>query len=138
MNMFQKNAAATPAAYLKAIADPARHADMVAIDKLVREEAPDLKPHMQSGMIGYGTYHYKSASGREGDWPPIALASRAQYISVYVCCIVDGKYLPEMAKAAFPKADIGKSCIRFKRLSDIDQKALRKVIRDGVRAMPKT
>jgi hypothetical protein len=128
MNMFKPHPAATPAEYLRSIADPERHKDMVALHKLIAKHFPKLKPHMQSGMIGYGSFHYKSKSGREGEWPPIALSSRAQYISVYACAVVDGKYVAEASKDKFPKASIGKSCIRFKKLADIDEKALVEVL----------
>jgi hypothetical protein len=125
---------ATPEEYLAAIQEP-RQADMLRLHALIQKAAPKLPPAMVSGMIGYGSYHYKYASGREGDWPIIALASNKNYISVYVCASEDGQYVAERHKDELPKASIGKSCIRFKRLSDIDLKALERIIKIGVRAM---
>jgi hypothetical protein len=89
-------------------------------------------------MIGYGSYHYKYASGREGDWPVISLASRKNYISVYVCGAEGGEYVAERRKEELPKASVGKSCIRFKRVSDIDLKALESIIKEGARMIAKT
>lgn len=85
-------------------------------------------------MIGYEMYHYKYASGREGDWPIIALASQKNYISVYVCGVKKGKYVAELHKKDFPKASIGRSCIRFKKLEDIDLKTLGEVIKEGAKS----
>jgi hypothetical protein len=136
MNMFEPITAATPAAYIKAIADPERRADITALDKRIRKEFPTLKPHLQGGMLGYGSYHYKSKSGREGDWPPIGLANRAQYIAVYACGVTtDGKYVAELAKKRMPKADVGKSCIRFKKLSDMDLDVLMDVLRESAKGL---
>ena len=84
---------------------------------------------MISGMMGYGKFHYKSSSGREGDWCVIGLASQKNYISVYLCAPDEKGYLAEQNKARFPKASIGKSCIRFKKSSDIDLKVLAELIK---------
>ncbi len=86
-------------------------------------------------MIGYGKYHYRYASGREGDWSVIALASQKNYISVYVCAS-DGKaYVVERRARELPKASVGKSCIRFKRIADIDLETLGSIIREGAALM---
>ena len=87
-------------------------------------------------MIGYGTYHYKYASGREGDWCVIGLSSRKNYISLYVCAVKDGKYVAESFKENLPKADIGKSCVRFKKFEDITFPELRELLLLGSEAEP--
>jgi len=86
-------------------------------------------------MIGYGTYHYRYASGREGDCAIIGLASNKNYISVYVMGTSEGEYVAEKNRGLVPKADVGKSCIRFKKLEDIDPAALGKIVKEGARAM---
>jgi len=77
-----------------------------------------------------GTYKY--AGGREGDGCRIALAGNQNYISLHICADEEG-YVAERHKAALPKAKIGRPCVRFKRLSDLDQAALVKLIREGAR-----
>lgn len=119
--------AATPDEYIDALDEP-RRADIAALDRLIREILPDLEPHMRSGMIGYGSYHYRYASGREGDWFVVGLASNRRYISLYVVCTVEGRYVAETFKERLPAADIGKSCVRFKRLSDLDPQGLRDLL----------
>ena len=51
--------------------DEPRKSEVVALHQLISKAVPKLKPALVSGMIGYGKYHYKNASGREVDWPPM-------------------------------------------------------------------
>lgn len=121
--MKNKSQASTPEQYLAELAEP-RRSEFQRIHELVRETLPDLEPHMQSGMLGYGRYHYKYASGREGDWFRVGLASNKRYISLYICAADERGYVAERFRERMPKADIGKSCVRFKRLDDLDRDAL--------------
>jgi hypothetical protein len=130
MNMFKPTKAKTVDAYIRSIDEP-RRAEVEKVDQLIRESAPDLKRYFAYNMIGYGEFHYKSKSGREGDWPVIALASQKNYISVYVCVADSKGYLPEQRAAQLGKVSVGKSCIRFKQLSDIDQKAFASIISEA-------
>jgi hypothetical protein len=120
----------TPAEYIAKLDEP-RKSDVATLDKMIRKLAPKLKPFIHAGMLAYGPCHYKYASGRQGDWFRIGLASNKNYISLYICA-TDGKcYVTEHFKKALPKANIGKSCVRFNRLSDLDEAALSKLIRVG-------
>jgi hypothetical protein len=122
----------TPAEYIEKLDEP-RKTEIAALDALIRKTAPKLEPFIYSGMLGYGPWHYKYESGREGDGCRIALASNQNYISLYVSCTDDKGYVAECYKEALPKAKIGKSCVRFKRLSDLDQTALKKLIGEGAK-----
>jgi hypothetical protein len=128
MNMFKPTSAQSPDEYIAMIDEPRRQ-DIQTLHNLIQKTVPKLKPRILYGMIGYGTYHYRYASGREGDWSLIALASQKNYISVYVCCEQNGTYLAEEYKDKLPKASIGKSCIRFKALKDIDLSVLTEIIK---------
>jgi hypothetical protein len=100
------------------------------LHRIIREEAPRLKPTMDFGFLGYGRFHYKYASGREGEWTKIGVANNKRYISLY-CCAADARgYVAERYRKTLPKASIGKSCVRVKRLDDLDERALRALIRD--------
>ena len=90
------------------------------VDGAIREAVPDLDVRMWGRFIGYGTYHYRYASGREGDWFPIGLANNKQYVSLYICAADDQGYLAEANADRLGKVSVGKSCIRFKRLEDLD------------------
>lgn len=133
MNMFKPTEAKTPDEYISMIEEP-RRSVIQQLHDMIQKTVPELKPHILVGMIGYGSYHYKSKSGREGEWSVIALASQKNYISVYVCGVEDGEYVAEKHKGDFPKASIGKSCIRFKKLEDINLDLLMKVIKEGANA----
>ena len=124
-------AVTTPEDYLAAVA-PERRADIAALHALIREVAPTLPPFICSGMLGYGPIHYKYASGREGDTARLALASNAQYISLYAMAADERGYVAEHFKERLPKASIGKACVRFKRLADLDLAALRDLVRETV------
>jgi hypothetical protein len=120
----------TPAEYIAKLKEP-RKSEVAALDNLIRKLAPGLAPFVHIGILAYGPWHYKYASGREGDWFRIGVASNQSYISLYVCA-TDGKtYVAEKFKKALPKAKIGKSCVRFKRLSDLDEAALARLIRES-------
>src|SRR6185503_9812156 len=130
MNMFKTTAAKTPEEYVDLITEP-RKSEIKKLDAFIRKTVPKLKPFIINGMIGYGSFHYKSKSGIEGDWAKILLAAQKNYISVYVCAIDAGQYVAEKYKKDFPKANIGKSCIRFKKTEDIDLEMLKKVLLEG-------
>lgn len=132
--MFKRGGAETPEAYIAGLEEPRRSQIQALYDRIV-QTVPDQTPHMMSGMIAFGTYQYKYASGREGDWAPVALASNKNYISVYISAADSDGYVAERYKARLPKASIGKSCIRFKRPHDIDLHELMECVREGV-AMP--
>jgi hypothetical protein len=122
--MQGKSTAASHDEYLDGLAEP-RRTDLRALHELIRATVPELEPTMEFGMPGYGKYHYRYDSGREGDWIRVCFASNKNYISLYVAATtVDGGHLAESYRAKLPKASIGKSCIRFKRLSDLDTSVL--------------
>lgn len=121
--------AATHEEYISEV-EERRRPDIQRLHDLVRKWAPELEPTMAYGMLGYGSYHYRYASGREGDWMRIGIANNKQYISLY-CCATDGNgYVAERYRERLPKANIGKSCVRFKRLSDLDEDILCELIRE--------
>ncbi len=83
---------------------------------------PKLKPHIIHGMLGYGLYHYKYASGREGDWFVVGLASQKNYVSLYIRAYDKDGYLAENNQSRLGKVSVGRSCIRFKELEDLNLK----------------
>lgn len=126
--MFKPTKARTIEEYIDSIQEP-RKSDIIELDKLIKKAVPSLKPVFAANMLGYGMFHYKSKSGREGDWPVIALASQKNYISLYVCAVFGDKYIAELYKDKLRKASIGKSCIRFKRLSDVNLKIIEEILK---------
>ena len=119
-----------------ATAAPPRRADLERLHGMIREAAPELEVEVTPTMLGYGPYHYRYASGREGDSHLLSIANRKQYISLYVNCASEGRYLAESFAGRLPKADVGRSCIRFKRLADVDAEVLRELVRTAARQGP--
>ena len=120
----------TPAEYIDSV-DDKRRPDIAALDALIRKHAPTLEPVIMGGTLGYGPFHYRYASGREGDACKLAIASNASYISLY-CFAADSEgYVAGRYADRLPKASIGKSCVRFRKLADLDEQALVALIREA-------
>lgn len=124
--------ATTPAAYIAAV-DEKRRGDIEALDALIREHAPTLEPVIMNGMLGYGPFHYRYASGREGDACKLSVASNASYISLYCLAADEDGSIAERYVDRLPKASIGKSCVRFKKLADLDEQVLVALIKETAR-----
>ena len=114
--------------FLAAVPEEQRRADARQLCVLLQEVTHEPPAMWGAGVVGFGSYHYRYASGREGDTSIVSLSSRKQYISLYVQCTVRDEYVAERYKDRLPKADIGKSCIRFKRADDIDFGVLRELL----------
>ena len=81
-------------------------------------------------MIGFGSYHYKSERSRqEGDWPLIGFSPRKAAISLYV---FTGLKEHESLLEGLGKFKMGKACIYVKKLSDIDQEVLKKIMKETI------
>jgi hypothetical protein len=125
----------TPEEYIAGLEEP-RRGEIERLHGLIRETLPGLEPHVASGMLAYGRYRYRYATGREGDASLISLASRKAYISLYVACVSDGAYLAEGYAERLPNASIGKSCVRFKRVDDVNLETVRELITEAARIGP--
>jgi hypothetical protein len=127
MNMFKTTIAKSATEYIS-MQDEPRRSQLKTLHELILKTLPTEKPFILSGMIGYGKFHYESKSGREGDWALIMLANQKNYMSLYICAAEDGKYLAEKYKSKLPKADIGRSCIRFKKIDDLDLDTISEIL----------
>ncbi len=129
MNMFKPTKAKTVKEYMASV--PAERKEMMEfLHAFIQKNAPSLKPHFAANMLGYGSFPYKSSSMKKMmEWPVISLASQKNYVSIYVCSIVNGKYLAETHAKDLGKVSVGKSCIRFKKLEDVNLDALKKVLK---------
>jgi len=128
----------TPDQYLASL--PAeRRAAMLAVHAAIRKAVPKLTPEIMTGMgsspvIGYGKYHYKSASGREGDWFLIGLTAGKNYYSLHICAGDKGGYLVEQNAAKLGKVKTGRSCINFKKLEDLKLDAAMALVKQAVKS----
>ncbi len=129
MNMFAKNEAKSVEQYLANL-PPERTEAIHYLHQFIQDTAPILKPHFAYNMLGYGSFKYKNYKKEIIDWPTVALANQKNYISLYICSVdKDGNYIAEKNKAKLGKVSVGKSCIRFKKLEDLDLEGLKKVLK---------
>lgn len=116
-------------AYLGEIKDEQRRRDcetLVALMSKVTGEAPKM---WGTGIVGFGSYHYKYASGHEGDACLVGFSSRKDAISLYITpCFADHDRLV----AELGKLKAGKACLYVKRLSDINLGILKKIVSKSV------
>ena len=128
----QQKKATTPKQYIDNLAEP-RRSDVAKLHALITKTVPKLEPTIVMGMLGYGPFHYTYESGREGDTAKICVASNASYISLYAMAADDDGYVAERYKDRLPKAKIGKSCVRFKKLDDLDPTALKALLKEAAK-----
>lgn len=128
MNMFKPVQAKSVSEYIGAL-ELERKSQILFLDDLIKKTTPALKPHFAYNMLGYGSFKYLNYKKQEIDWPVIALASQKNYISVYVCALEGKEYIAEKYKDKLGKVSVGKSCIRFKDVKNLNIEELIKVIR---------
>ncbi len=124
-----KSTGADVRAYLDALAPKSRRDDARALDDIF-QDVTGFSPQMWGdSIVGYGRYHYRYASGREGDFLATGFAPRSRNFSVY---IMPGYADFKSILARLGKHKTGKACLHFNRLSDIDTAVLRELILAGL------
>lgn len=112
--------------FIAAIADDRKREDAETLLRLM-ERVTGEKPHMWGpSIIGFGDQHYQYESGREGDWFKIGFSPRKQNLTLYVT-----DYIPadDPLFAKLGKYTTGKACIYIKRLEDVDNGILEKLVK---------
>jgi hypothetical protein len=121
----------TVAAFLATV-DPTRRPDCDTLIEIMRA-ATGAEPRMWgASIVGFGTCHYKYASGREGDWFLTGFSPRKANMSVYVTCSFDSFQEFGDLMDRLGKYKTGKGCLYFKRFSDLDRPAFEQLIRSSV------
>jgi hypothetical protein len=115
--------------FVETITGPQTREDCLAISKLMRE-ATGSEPQMWgSSIVGFGKRIIKYAGGREGEWPIIAFSPRKQDLTLYVGAgLHDAELLKKLGKHT-----LGKGCLYFKRLSDVNLPALKRIIKTAAK-----
>ena len=91
-----------------------------------------LVPMGAGAMLGYRLIPYRPRSARTTTRVPlIALAPQKRHLSVYVCAVVDGAYLPEARAERLGRVSCGRSCVRFSSLDRVDTGELAALVRDA-------
>ena len=128
MNMFAKNEAKSVEEYLLMVPND-RKKDIDFLHDFIQKAVPDLKSYFASNMIGYGSFYYLDSKKQKKDWPIISLANQKNYISIYVCTVVEDKAAAEKYKKELGKLSKGITCIRFKKIEEINLETLKIVLK---------
>jgi len=110
---------------VSALADAGQRADARALIALMSAASGEPPTAGGGDIIGFGSYHYRYDSGREGDAPRIGFAPRKGQIVLY---LMDGFPQHEALLARLGKHKTGKSCLYIKRLGDVDAAVLAELI----------
>ena len=121
-------------AFLNQVADEKKKADSFEIKDMMERLTGEPAKMWGTAIIGFGNYHYKYDSGREGDFMKVGFSPRAQNISLYIMPGFD-RYADYMSKLG--KYKTGKSCLYIKALNDIDRNILEHLIKDSYDYMTK-
>ncbi len=113
------------AAFVANVTDPAQRADAETLIEMMASASGHPPRMWGPSIIGFGSYHYKYDSGREGDSLRIGFSPRKGQTVVY---LIDGYDDRADQLARLGKHKIGKACLYIKRLADIDQAVLGEMI----------
>jgi hypothetical protein len=116
-------------AFIDKLIDPIQREDTRAISAMMERISGEKAKMWGSAIIGFGSRKLKYESGRELDWMKIGFSPRKGSISLYLTSLET--LADELAK--FGKYKTGKGCIYVKRLDDIDQKVLEKMIKKSLK-----
>lgn len=122
-------------AYLDNVTDEQRRQDSYAVLELMREVTGQEPTMWGDSIVGFGSYHYRYASGREGDWFLTGFSPRKQALTLYIMSGF-GEYEELLDKLG--KYTTGKSCLYVKRLEDVDLPTLRELVRRSAEHVAQT
>ena len=120
--------------FLNNVVDKDKKKDCFQVKKWMEEITGEPAKMWGAAIIGFGNYHYKYDSGREGDFMKVGFSPRAQNLTLYIMPGFD-RYPELMDKLG--KYKTGKSCLYIKRLEDIDTKILQTLIKESFGHMTK-
>ncbi len=121
--------------FLNSVPDERKREDSFAILELMRDITGEEPAMWGSSIVGFGSYRYKYASGREGEWFLAGFSPRKQNLTLYIMAGFD-EY--DSLLAELGKYKTGKSCLYINKLADVDLPTLRELVRQSVAHMAKT
>ena len=112
--------------FLNGVENEQKRKDSFAIVQLMQEATGEEPKMWGKAIVGFGSYHYKYASGREGDWMATGFSPRKQNLTLY---IMAGFSEYDALLEKLGKFKTGKSCLYIKKLADVDIPTLRKLVK---------
>jgi len=125
---------ASVTSFINGIEDEQKRRDARKVAAMMRSATGSRARMWGANIVGFGEYHYKYESGREGDFMITGFSPRKQALTVYV---IPGFKHFESLMSKLGKYRTGKSCLYIKRLSDIDENVLQRLITRSVNYMRK-
>ncbi|HSJ35120.1 MAG TPA: DUF1801 domain-containing protein [Acidimicrobiia bacterium] len=116
-------------AFLAGIEDEAKREDARELRQMMAEVTGDDGAMWGDSIVGFGSYHYRYASGREGDWFEVGFSPRKRNLTVY---LVSGFRDRDGLLPRLGKHTTGKACLYLRRLSDVDRDVLRQLVEASV------
>jgi hypothetical protein len=118
--------------FIEGVADEAKRNDCFEILKLMKQVTKEEPKMWGASIVGFGSYHYKGASGREGDWMLTGFSPRKQALTVYLMHGFDAH--KDLLKK-LGKYKTGMGCLYIKTLDDVDRKVLKQLVTASVKRM---
>ena len=115
--------------FLDKITDETRRADCYAVLDMMKRVTKDEPKMWGSSLVGFGNYHYKYASGHEGDCFVTGFAARKGALTLYLTAGVE-RFPKLLAKLGTHKA--GKGCLYIKKLEDVNLSVLEDLVKQSV------
>jgi len=129
----KKNKLSVPK-FLNSIEDEQKRKDSLEILDIMKKITKSEPAMWGSSIVGFGSYHYKYKSGREGDWFLTGFSPRKQNLTLY---IMSGFSEHDELLKKIGRCKTSKGCLYIKRLSDIDKKVLQQVVKKSVDSLSK-
>ena len=118
--------------FLNSVADEQKREDCFEILELMQQVTKETPKMWGSSIVGFGSYHYKGASGREGDWMLTGFSPRKQNLTLYIMGGFDS-HQDLLKKLGKYKTSVG--CLYIKKLDDVDREVLKELVAESVRTM---
>jgi len=115
--------------FLNEITDQKRKEDCFAISRLMSEVVHAEPTMWGPSIVGFGSYHYKYESGREGDAPLVGFSPRKQNLTLYLMSISDQK---DHVIQKLGKFKMSKGCLYINKLEDVNVELLKELIKKSV------
>ncbi|MBL8101348.1 MAG: DUF1801 domain-containing protein [Anaerolineales bacterium] len=118
--------------FLNSVKDGQTRADCFEILKIMKQATKEEPKMWGSSIVGFGSYHYKGASGREGDWMLTGFSPRKQNLTLYLMGGFEA-HADLLKKLGKHKTSVG--CLYIKKLDDVDVKVLKELIKNSYKTM---
>jgi hypothetical protein len=120
--------------FLNSVTDEQKREDCFEILRLMEQVTKEEPKMWGSSIVGFGSYHYKGASGREGDWLLTGFSPRKENLTLYIMGGFD-LHQDLLKKLGKHKTSVG--CLYIKKLDDVDKEVLKELVAESVRTMKK-